>query len=178
MSPKQFLMWSSAHSPAAHRSYLNSASENVWNRRNVCSPMLFIFTNTISFYTAGGKEKETKNICICFNQLLPNVKNWKGKIDFHRSCQQQQWDEMNYEGKHCPLVTSVGAKTKACSRVCLSPLSQRYRTSLTLDKMAKSILYAKNYFNLKAVGHRWAKSSHRRKITQCGHGILYHKTGY
>lgn len=64
MSPKQSFQSSAQKIPAALLSCLNSASENVWNRGNVCSAMLFILTNTISFYTAGGgKQGEQKNLC-------------------------------------------------------------------------------------------------------------------
>lgn len=111
--------------------------------KNVFSPMLFVLTNTISFYTAGkisfytagGKEKGTTLThtrthhstphIIVLSKLLSDVYHWKGKINSHSSLEKQQLGEISWEGNHCPIHTSLGAEVKACSRVHLEFLSTK-----------------------------------------------------
>ena len=62
VSQTQVAGWFSAHRlTTVYLFCLNSALENVWNTGNVYSPVLFILINTISFCTAGRKEKGIKN---------------------------------------------------------------------------------------------------------------------
>ena len=61
VSQTQVAEWFSAYSlTTVYLFCLNSALEKVWNTGSVYSPVLFILANTISFCTAGRKEKGIK----------------------------------------------------------------------------------------------------------------------
>lgn len=77
------------------------------NRGNVCKAVLFILTNTISFFTAGGTETGTKKKKKIFvlSQLLANVKNWEREINSSWSPSTRR---IEWEGKPCALELPLG----------------------------------------------------------------------
>lgn len=162
VSQTPFPGWSSAHRrTAAHLGCLNSASENAWNKANVYSPVLFILTNTISFYTAGGKEKGTKKKKRIFvlSELLSNVKNWKGEINSLRSGSRVKLAE---KAISVLSILPLGLKSKPAPASTSSP-SPRDADSLWHQSRCPTVLYATEYFRLGEAELRWAKSSWSEK---------------
>lgn len=156
VSQTLFPGWFSAqkiHSTTAHLSCLNSASENVWRRTNVCRPVLFILTNTISFYTSGGKEKGTKEKKIfVFSQLLSNIENWKGTINSRGSPKQQQQDEINWEGSLSSSYFCWSRKSVPESTLALSSEMQNLS-----DTSQNACVICYEVFQIGRSGTWWAK---------------------
>lgn len=177
MSPKQFPERSSAQktkkqtkqnknptTTAVHFSCVNSASENVWNRGNVYSPVLFILINTISFYTAGRKEKgaiaattikkkKWERIFV-LSLLLSNVKTEQGKLTPIPLLRSSSRVKLTGKAITVLFVLLLGLMPKP-GQVHLKPFSQRSKIFLTPVRINCITCYKIS----EGSGHRWVKSS-------------------